>query len=408
MSKQQLASYATMSESFASNCYLVVDIGGGTVDISAHQLTKSPDRHVKVIHPPAGNDFGGSRVNKEFRSFLEDLVVDPGFKQYISSGNTVSDATHNAHLNELINETFETQKRIFGEKGGKGGKVSIRLPFSFMTVYQGRIETGIQRLGDSRIELTGTDLRVEFSKVEEFYKPVVAEVLKCMAQTLEHVEGKIETIYIVGGFGGCNYLYSAITERFGEAYKYVTPAESDFAVVRGAVIFRRNPEIVESRRADATYGVRASIPFVEDLHDEAYKQIHDGQAQCTNIFSTFIEVGDIVSTKEVMVKTYKPENPDQPSMHVNIYTSPEKDIWYTTGKRPAQSNVAAPAQVYKVGELIVPLREVDRESPRGADEESKTREVEVVFDFSHTEIQVKGFDKAAKCEVKVVLDFLSS
>ncbi len=230
-----------------------------------------------------------------------------------------------------------------------------------------------------------------------------------MAEMLQNVEGKIETIYIIGGFGGCNYLYSLIAERFGDAYKYVAPAEPDFAVVRGAVIFHRNPDIVESRRADATYGVHVNVPFIEGLHDEAYKLSIGGKAHCTNVFSTFVERGDIVNTNELMVTTYKPENPHtQRAMHINIYTSPEKDVWYTTGKRPQQANTTTMADVFKVGELIVPLHAVDVEDAQGADVECVEREIDVIFDFNHTEIQVKGFNRSAKTEVKVVLDFLSN
>ena len=59
--------------------YLVVDIGGGTVDITAHRLTTSPQQHIDVVILPKGNDYGGSRVNQKFCVFLENLVRDKGF-----------------------------------------------------------------------------------------------------------------------------------------------------------------------------------------------------------------------------------------------------------------------------------------------------------------------------------------
>ena len=379
------------------------------MDISAHLVSVVPDEHIKVIHPPAGNDCGGSRVNKEFARFLQELVRDEDFTKYVSTGITAKDAAHKAYLNELINDTFETQKRIFGDKGGVGGKLSIRLPFSFMEVYKGRLEAGIQRIGDSRIELSGMDLRIEYAKIEELFKPVVDGLLKCIAETVKDVEAKVDLIYLVGGFGGCRYVYNAISERFGKSYKYVTPAEPDFAVVRGAVLFRRNPDIVQSRRADATYGVRANIPFVEGVHEDDYKWTNaSGEAQCSNIFSTFVERGDILSTNEVMVRTYKPESLLQSTMHIDIYTSTEKDVWYTTVRRPSKSSVATPVDILKVGELIVPLHNLDTESAQGADEHKDEREIDVMLDFSHTEVQVKGYDRTAKTEVKVVLDFLSN
>jgi len=89
-------------------------------------------------------------------------------------------------------------------------------------------------------------------------------------------------VYLVGGFGGCPYLFKAVTEHFGNKLStHVTPAESDFAVVWGAVFFHHNPDIVHARKADATYGVRANIPFEKRKHEENYKWLDEnGTPMC--------------------------------------------------------------------------------------------------------------------------------
>ena len=244
----------------------------------------------------------------------------------------------------------------------------------------------------------------------EFFQPVVEGLLQCMSEALLSLDEEIETIYIVGGFGGCQYIYNAITKEFGNSYKYITPAEHDFAVVCGTVLFRQNPNIVHARRVDATYGVRVNIPFQEGKHEEDYKWVNEkGEAQCENIFSTFVERGDIIPTSEVVVTKYAPATLHQQRMHIDIYSSSEKDVWYTTGRRPTGTDLV---DVQKIGELIIPfLKEDAEEGPQGSDKQPITaveRKVEVTFDFSHTEIQVKGYDKLSNTEVKVVLDFLSS
>jgi len=238
MTQQDLAPYAKATHHYTSSAYMVVDIGGRTVDISAHQVSSAPDHHIKVINTPAGNDCGGSSVNKNFLEFLETLVGDKGFSVYIATSDQSTNASNAAYLNELGNTIFEKQKRLFARKEEPESKVSVRLHISFMEVYKARLEKGIQSLKDSRIELSGVDLRIEYSKMEEFFKPVVSGILQCIAKALEDLEERIKTVYLVGGFGGCPYLYKAVTEHFGDKYTYVTPAESDYAVVRGAVLFR--------------------------------------------------------------------------------------------------------------------------------------------------------------------------
>jgi len=271
MTQQDLAPYAKATHPYTSSAYMVVDIGGGTVDISAHHVSSTPDRHMKVINTPSGNDCGGSSVNKNFLKFLESLVGDKDFSEYIATSDKSTNASNAAYLNELGNTTFEKQKRLFARKEEHGSKVSVRLHISFMEVYKDRLERGIQGLKDSRIELSGVDLRIKYSKMEEFFKPVVSGILQCIAKAMENLEERIKMVYLVGGFGGCPYLYKAVTEHFGNKYTYVTPAEFYFPVVRGAVLFCHNPDIVHAQIADATYVVRANSPFEEGKHVENYK-----------------------------------------------------------------------------------------------------------------------------------------
>ena len=70
----------------------------------------------------------------------------------------------------------------------------------------------------SCIELSGVDLRIKYSKMEEFFNPVISGILQCIAKAMEDLEERIKMVYLVGGFGGCPYLYKAVTEHFGNKY----------------------------------------------------------------------------------------------------------------------------------------------------------------------------------------------
>ena len=404
MSEQLVAAYCQAEKPYQSTCYLVVDIGGGTVDISAHKVSPAPDRHIQVVHPPTGNACGGSSVNKEFQKFLERLVNDKLFSRYLKANDPSTNAKHSADLNDLVNKTFEEQKVIFGSKGGVGvrvtSKLAIRLPFSFLDVYKDDIDKGIRQMEDLRLKRIDQELRIEYSKMADFFQPVVEGMLECMSQTLRDVEANIDTIYLVGGFGGSQYIYKVITERFGDSYRYITPAEPDFAVIRGAVLFRKNPDIVHARKVDATYGVGANISFDPLIHNPEYKWINDdGEEECSNIFSTVVERGDLVCTEELFSEVFVPVKHRQTSVSFKIYSTLEKDVWYTTGKRGKGSRVTAPVDIRKIGEFVVQMPVLTGD---------KNRKIDVTFDFSHTEIQVKGHDRTSGNEVKVALDFLSA
>ena len=123
---------------------------------------------------------------------------------------------------------------------------------------------------------------------------------------------------------------------------------------------------------------------------------------CVITFSAFVERGDIIPTSEVVMTEYIPAKLHQQRMHIDIYSSSEKDVWYTTGRKPKSMELA---DVQKVGELMIPFPKEDTDKQPIA---NLARKVEVTFNFSHTEIQVRGYNKLSCTEVKAVLDFLSS
>lgn len=102
-------------EQQTTHTYLIVDIGGGTVDISAHKvigyvgLQKCPI--VEELHPPVGNDCGGVKVNQAFVTFLERLVSDIGFSNFVETCDPESNARSKFELNQVINVAFEEQKQ---------------------------------------------------------------------------------------------------------------------------------------------------------------------------------------------------------------------------------------------------------------------------------------------------------
>ena len=133
------------------------------------------------------------------------------------------------------------------------------------------------------------------------------------------------------------------------------------------------------------------------FHAPEYKwKNDDGEEMCSNIFSTVIERGSLVCTKELFKSVFVPALHRQTSASFKIYNTLEKDIWYTTGKRGKSNRVTTPVEIFKVGELVVQM-------PVSTGD--KDRKIDIVFDFSHTEIHVKAYDCTSGNGVKIVLDF---
>lgn len=275
--------------------------------------------------------------------------------------------------------------------------------FSFLKKYKENIEQKIQERNERHANIDDSDIRITYERVKLFFDPVVDRIIESITTVVNHVTG-VHTIYLVGGFGGCSYIYSKLKYNFEDNYKFVTPDGRNYAVVKGAALMRKNPDFLSARRVDSTYGVSASITFEEGKHEEQYRipSVLEGQVDmCSNIFATFVEKSDVVKAGYVYRMTFYPERQDQESMLVEIYSCSERDVWYTTGKNPSHlkfNSTWNDSQI--IGDLTVPFSNV---SPNDSEAD---RAVDVLFDFSNAEIKVSGYHRKSNTEVKVVLDFL--
>lgn len=384
-----------------AKCCVIVDIGGGTVDISAVKVTSSEAGKTdpfKVVHPPTGSNGGGSAVNENFLAFLKKLANDPELAKYTNP--EVEDVSENrADLNELLNDTFEKQKALFTTAEEQPDELNVRLPSSFLETYHKDIDSSLADGSFGKVKRINQNLRISSSVMRGFFEPVVKGLVKEVKEVLDSLD-EVDIIYLVGGFGGTTYIRNIIQEKFGREYTYCIPTEPEFAVVRGAVLLHQNPEIISTRRADATYGFETMIPFDKEIHCDEYRIRDRVQCKtfCDKIFATLVQRGDIVSRSFVYCTTVTPSWPGQPVVNFNIYSSYDKDIWYITGKR-GKGDTRQPQKVYKLCSFDISL-------PSIADESGRT--VELHFDFSHTEIQLRAYDTAKKQEVKAVVDFLST
>ena len=213
--------------------YLVVDIGGGTADIASHRIVGGC---IEEIAPPAGNFWGGTTVNEEFSKFLQDFVDDPDFSHYIIKCSPEYQTRHKADLNELTYTRFEKLKRRFGSLEASDSYI-VEFPRSFLKMYQGfLVEKGsaLNSEGEISVEVEedGAVMRIYNTKMKEFFQPAIDGITNLIESHLEEnkIARDIDTIYWVGGFGGCKYLRSVLEKHLetkfqGCTYLFPVPPE---------------------------------------------------------------------------------------------------------------------------------------------------------------------------------------
>ena len=376
--------------------YIVVDIGGGTVDITSHAIVGGSIEELAV---PVGNFWGGTTVNESFSRFLQDFVNDPEFSCYIGNGDIVKRTRHKADLNNLIYARFETQKMCFGS-GETRDDYTVEFPYSFLRQYENIIVEKGKQLNldgnmDVRIEDEGAVMRIRASKMAKFFQLTIDGIVDLITSHLNrsNLARTIDTIYWVGGFGGCSYLREQLegiikVKYRGFQYQFLVPPEPDLAVIRGATAFRCDPAVVTKRKADATYGTGCSIPFNPAIHlpNLKFRNEETQVDMCGTIFCSFVEKGDDICTNEVFVTDFSSRSRNQTSATFTLYSAPRKDVWYTTDD-----------DVCILGKMTVDM------GGRGLN-----RQLEIVCDITHTEIQVRLRDKTSGNMQNIVLDFLTS
>ena len=369
--------------------YMVIDIGGGTVDITAHIEV---DGSIVVENIPTGNAWGGTQVNEAFSKLLQGFVGDPGYERYLSTGRK---SKQNAIVNQILYKEFEDQKILFGQC--KTDEIAITLS-NFLPFYKKEAEANEKTI--EGISYEDDTLYLEKELVEsQLFGPALDGIIKCTLEAIKDKEYKVDTFYLVGGFGGCKYVHQKVEEAIKKFYNstahVIVPVSPQLAVAQGAVMWRKNPGKVKARRSDATYGIGITLLFDSQKHDQHYKyNDEENQDICASVFHVFLEKGELVCENEVFKTEGIPQSQESTQVSITIYSTTNPDIQYIEDKKGKST-------VTEIGQLLINV-------PNPDSLPNDERIVDVTMDFSGTEIQAKAKYRVTGEEVKTVCDFLST
>lgn len=348
--------------------YMVVDIGGGTVDITVHQKLK--DGKLREIHKASGGNWGGTQVDKAFINTLRDVLGSDTLKRF-----------QEECLNDVFDllKEFETTKRAI--QPDSSGAVKIRLPLSLQQLSledqqemassmlrKEFLKTLMSKNYGDMITVKDGRLRIDHSIAVGMFQEPVRHICEHMRELLYESDlGDINTILVVGGFSECPIVQNAIKSNFPRK-KIIFPHEPGLTVLKGAVLFGHNPGIIASRKASFTYGVRTSEDFDPDRHPLQSKKNVNGKPMCLDVFRVLVKQGSEVPTGHRISET-KTAPDEERTTTIEIYLSTD----------PNTVLVTAPTCT-KIGQMHVKL-------PKGNTE--KERAYEISFIFGEIEIMLK-------------------
>ncbi|XP_060578823.1 heat shock 70 kDa protein 12B-like [Ruditapes philippinarum] len=356
--------------------YMVLDAGGGTVDITVHEIVN--ENSVKEIQSASGGGWGGILVDMVFENLLIDLAGPEVYKTF------KRDETDD-WLDIWCD--FEVKKRSVGPENN--ARVNMRFPLSFSKTFEeitkGNLMDAIKASKYAKdIEFCGDKIKISASLFKSLFEHSIGKTINHVTSLLRDANvRKIKTILMVGGYSESPMLQHAIKQAF-TGQDVVIPIGASSIILRGALVYGHSPVSIRERVLKYTYGVDSHKSFKEGTDPEHLKVIGANGARC-RVFSKHVEKGQIVKCNEPQVeKSYKTRNKFQSAVDFDIFATEQCNPRYTT-------------ECTLIGKL-----EIDLPEP----EEQPGRRIKVSMTFSGTEIIVKAVDEKTGKNWSVFINFL--
>ncbi|XP_045179190.2 heat shock 70 kDa protein 12B-like [Mercenaria mercenaria] len=310
--------------------YVIVDMGGGTVDITT-LLVAEKGKFIQ-LQPASGCDAGGEMVNAKMYELISDIFGEEIWRFFSDEQSfcfvEFRRSVEAAKLSITANKT-DPKKDFFYLN------LSAEILSAFAEGKGCSITQAIRLSGNKRIEVKKGRLKVESDVLREIMDETIQKVKSHVIQEIDDLQKighEICTVVLVGGFASSKFAFEKIKEYVQKEKPRIDvrrPPYSNIAVMNGAVMYGQDESILVSRSLQMTYGIRATRLYNKDFPAERKVEIN-GKAYVKNIFSVHAHRGQDVKRDEWISHTgYFPVTGDQKKAVLQLVASKEKYPKYT-------------------------------------------------------------------------------
>ncbi|XP_063433399.1 heat shock 70 kDa protein 12A-like [Mytilus trossulus] len=360
--------------------YMIIDLGGGTADITIHErLPEGVDCEypsLKELHHAIGDDCGGTQVDNAFMEVLREILGQKLVK-------LMKKKQPSTYL-ELLRE-FETVKRREIKQ-----KNYIRIPF--VTINELIEELGQDDI-DNKIKMSKYKNQIKRNRekfcidaelMKSFFGPTTDRIVSLVKETSKIKAIRDVSLFVlVGGFSECKHVIRALKEALPNK-TFIIPDDPGLSVLKGAVIFGHK-SIIESRVMMNSYGTKVFEPFDPDVHEMSRRKRAGGRFICPKIFDFIVKKNESVPVGTTIKREYLTDEPQQCYMDLTMYKSDSEYTEYTDEEG-----------CYRVCKATIDI-------PNPSDEQ---RTVEVEYFFGDTEIRMTAVETDSGESCNTVLKFI--
>ncbi|CAN8211474.1 unnamed protein product [Coccothraustes coccothraustes] len=354
--------------------YVVVDCGGGTIDITVHEIQE--DHYLKELHKATGGGWGGNRVDENFSNFLKEIFNDGVWDEYVKKYPT---ELQNMMYNFSLQKCSASREAVY-----------IRCYYNLTKVAESKKD--ISQFFENAAGAVWCDgtIMIMYEKMKSWFEYSINNIIFALREILCKPEmDKVQYILLVGGFACSIILRDAVREAFSSKYHILCPMEAQAAIAKGAVLFGVNPHIITSRISCRTYGLRVCERFDDAVHDIRKQKVSKAgdRIYCTDLFHKLVETGESVNIHEAAHYDFFPIEPDQTEVKFAFYCTKKQNAQYVDeeGMEP-------------LGFCVVPSPDTWL---------GLNRKLKVKIQFGLTEFKATCTDVTSQESRTLIMDFLS-
>ncbi|GLI60799.1 hypothetical protein VaNZ11_002903, partial [Volvox africanus] len=371
--------------------FMVVDAGGGTVDITIHEVEERSGKRVlseTQAVPGLGEMFGSTDVDAAFTEYFRNKVGEevfdtwratcPGewirllekpWEEIKCSFDSVDEPAEDlapAEVRESGGDEEEEEDWAGGSLGGGGHRRTWRVYIP--PRLHAAMDAGVK--ADLLMEY-GLDDSVVLDRrtLATFFQGAVQGVIQAARRQLDTLAAaprapatRCNKVMLVGGFGCSPYLQSqlvaAVGGRLAPGGGVLVPEHPASVVQKGAALYGKNPELVRARSSRMTYGVRTAVPY-EDGMPAKFWHLEECCYYSAAGFSTFVVKGQLVEADEVVTHVFTPLSPNQEIASVELWATDEKQVrWISAEDMSSDAGVDVRAKAAGNGDSGSGMRRI--------------------------------------------------
>lgn len=125
-------------------------------------------------------------------------------------------------------------------------------------------------------------MRIEADTMKALFSKSTEDIVSHVSEVISQCE-KVSGLILVGAFSESEMLQHAIRKEFPDK-RIIIPYEPGMSVLKGAVLFGQNPDLISSRVMRYTYGLSIKEIFNHSSHDKEKLVIIDDKERCDKCF----------------------------------------------------------------------------------------------------------------------------